>query len=839
MYQNIYYQRHKNTIHIWDDERGHLTFPYKKYAYMKDSKGKFRSIYGDKLKRVYKWVEEDEKYGRVFESDVPIETRVLVDNYGDSDEVSNGHRSVIFDIEVEVTDGFPDTSKAENRITSIALYDDVMDQYSVFILDDNGSVQGGNHDGVVIEPFRSEEELLEGFYRKYLEIQPTILTGWNIDFFDIPYLYNRTVRVLNQQVANCLSPIGEVYWTPFKNRYKIGGVSCLDYLALYKKFTYTEQSSYRLDAIGKHEVNMGKIEYDGNLNDLFKTDINKFIEYNLVDVKIVKALDDKLKFIDLVRNVSHKGHCQYEDVYHSSRFLEGAILVYLKKLELVAPNKKATKLDKSNTDKFSGAYVKDPKVGRHEWIYDLDVTSMYPSIIMSLNISPETKVGKIVGWDADDFVKGKIKTYSIEVNGKVKDRLTTDELKEKIESETLSISTNGVLYRTEKMGLIPSLLDTWFDERVEYRKLAKKYSDAGDQKQYEYFNRRQHTQKIILNSLYGVLGLPVFRFYDLDNAEATTTTGQDFIKFSEKMANYYYNKELGSTEDHCIYIDTDSLFYTSLPIIKKRYPDADLNDDEFMSQKTIEMADEIQTFLNSSYDQYAKRFLNIDKDKHRFNIKQEVVSKSGIWITKKRYGQWVIRDNGVVVDKLDVKGLDVVRSNFPPAFRKFMSEILMDILQDADKDIIDEKIISFKKQMKHLPVSDISLPTSVKRLSKFIEGKNGTSFFSRAAKGTPAHVKAAILYNDVLVHKNLDKKHELIANGEKIKWAYLKSNPLNIPAIAFKGYNDPEQVMNFIKQYIDCDKIFIGVLKNKIDMFYKALSWEEAVDKNNSIEKFF
>ena len=215
------------------------------------------------------------------------------------------------------------------------------------------------------------------------------------------------------------------------------------------------------------------------------------------------------------------------------------------------------------------------------------------------------------------------------------------------------------------------------------------------------------------------------------------------------------------------------------------------------------------------------------------------LSKSGIWITKKRYGQWVIRDNGVVVDKLDVKGLDVVRSNFPPAFRKFMSEILMDILQAVDKDIIDDKIINFKKTMKTLPVADISLPTSVKKLSKFVEGKNGTSFFSRVAKGTPAHVKAAILYNDVLVHKNLDKKHEVIANGEKIKWAYLKSNPLNIPAIAFKGYKDPPQIMSFIQQYIDCDKIFIGVLKNKIDMFYQALSWTEPVDKSKSIERFF
>ena len=751
MYQNIYYERRTNLVHIWDDKRGHLKIPFKKYAYIKHSSGNFTSLYGDKLQKVYKWDEHDQ----VFEADVPTETRVLVDEYTDSNDMSVGHRLLNIDIEVEVEDGFPDPSIAAQKITSIAIHDDVADQYTVFVL---GRLTDKQKDNVFIKGYDSEEELLQGFYEKYLEINPTLITGWNIDYFDIPYLYNRTTRILGQEFANCLSPIAQVNWSDFKNRYKIAGVSCLDYLALYKLFTYTQQSSYRLDYIGKLEVNMGKIEYDGSLNDLYKTDLDKFIEYNLVDVQIVKALDDKLKLIDLVRGVAHLGHIPYEDVYHSSRYLEGAILVYLKKIQVVAPNKKANKLIKGKDDKFTGAYVKDPKVGRHEWVFDLDVTSMYPSVIMSLNISPEMKVGKVNGWSAEEYMKGTEKSYTVNIIGNKDVVLNQKELGNMLGGEKLSISSNGILYRTDKQGLIPSLLETWFNERVEFRKLAKRYSDDGDQKQYEYFNRRQHIQKIILNSLYGVLGLPVFRFYDVDNAEATTVTGQTFIKFAQKMANYYYNKELGTNEDHCIYIDTDSLFFSSKDIIKHRYPNADFNDDDFMSEKTIELADEVQTFLNGTFDMFAKKFLNLDK--HRLDIKQEVVSKSGIWVSKKRYGQWVIRDNGVVVDKLDVKGLDVVRSNFPAAFRKFMSEILMDILQNVDKDIIDEKIISFKKTMKKLPIQDIALPTGVKGLKKYIENNSEvsetSSIFTVVKKGTPAHVKACIIYNDLLRYFKLD-----------------------------------------------------------------------------------
>ena len=837
MYQNIYVKRTKTSseVHLWDDKTGYTKFQYKPYAYLKSQSGTYRSLYGDKLKKVNFWTGDDLKNGRVFESDVPIETRTLVDMYPDSEEPSVGHREVFFDIECEVTDGFPDPQRAENKITAIALYDKTMDSYHCYVLGDVPNTD-------VVESFQSEEELLQRFYQKYLEINPTILSGWNIDGFDIPYLYNRTRKVMGESFANALSPIGIVDYSENKNRYKIAGVSCLDYLRLYKWFTYTQQSSYRLDFIGQLEVGIGKIEYEGTLDDLYKTDINKYIEYNLNDVKIVKALDDKLKFIDLARGLGHLGHIPYEENFFSSRYCEGAMLVYMKKIGVVAPNKTHRSYQRTDEDRFAGAYVKDPKPGRYEWVFDLDLTSMYPSVIMSLNISPETKMGKLVGWNAEEFVKGTPKTYTLMVGDKEKGRYNEKQLKDMFDNNKVSISSNGIMYRYDKKGLVPVLLEKWFNERVEYKKLMKKYGDEGVTEKYEYFKRRQHVQKIILNSLYGVLGLPVFRFYDVDNAEATTLTGQELIKFTEKIANSYYNKQLGDTKDYCIYTDTDSVFYPSIPLIQKDYPDADLSDDKFMTEKILEKAGIVQDYINESYNLFAERLLNV-KGGHRFDIKQECVAKSAFWVTKKRYGQWIINDGGVVCDKLDVKGLDIVRSNFPVAMRKLMTEVLQDILSNEDKELIDDKIISFKKEMKTLPLEDIALPTGVKNLGKFADKRRVGKLHSKGSimtpmhKGTPVHVKAAWIYNDLLKHYGLNNV-EQIKNSEKIKWVYLKDNPLSISQIAFKGYDDPKEIMDYINQYVNHSKLFEKALKKKIDMFYDSMGWV-LVDKKNTLERFF
>jgi len=833
LYQNIYYESRKNKVHIWDDKSGHVIVPYKRYAYIKDNYGTHVSLYGDRLKKTYKW---DKSVEGLHESDINPETRTLIDMYTNSDEPSVGHRIMIIDIEVEVTEGFPSPQKAENKVTSIAIHDSETDHYWCFVLDEKEKLvpdEWGKN--VSVETFDNEFALLQRFYAKYLEMRPTIITGWNIDGFDIPYLYNRSVQIVGQSVADCLSPISNVYWNKFRERFMIAGVSCLDYLALYKNFTFSSKPSYRLDDIGASEVGTNKISYEGTLNDLYENNLNDFVKYNIHDVRIVKKLDDKLDFIDVARGICHVGHVPYEDIQYDSRFLEGAILVYLKKLGVVAPNK-TPRDDVKKDGKFTGAYVQDPQKGKHDWVYDLDITSMYPSIIMSLNISPETKLGKVIGWNAQEFLKkDNKKTYTIKMGDKVKGQLTETELQDYFDKNHVSISNNGILYRTDKKGLIPTLLAEWFDKRKEFRKLAKKFGDEGDEEQYGYFNRRQHIQKIVLNSMYGVLGLPVFRFYDLDNAEATTLTGQELIKFTKKIGNHFYNNELGTNKDYCIYIDTDSVFYSAVPLVKKRFPNTELSD-VMMTQRINEIATEVQKYLNKSYDYFAQKFCNLDV--HRFEIKQEIVAKAGLFIVKKRYGMKIISDNGVQVNKTMVKGLDTVRSNFAPAFRKLLSDILDDILMSVPKEKIDERISIFKRNMTSLHYDVMANPIGVKGIGKY-EVKDAESVFSSYKKGTPVHVKSAINYNSLIDYWYEGKRYGKITNGNKIKWVYLKENEFGFDSIAYKGYEDPPQVLDMIKNYIDHNKMYEQAMSKKIGMFYKALKWGGVEDTTTSMSRFF
>jgi len=610
----------------------------------------------------------------------------------------------------------------------------------------------------------------------------------------------------------------------------------MDYLHLYRKFSPIQQSSYRLDYIGEVEVGMKKIEYDGTLNDLYEKDLQKFVNYNIRDVQILVELDEKLDFIDIARGIAHIGHVPYEDVFMSSRYLEGAILVYLKKIGVVAPNK-PPRPKKKLEDKFAGAYVQSPQRGRHEWVFDLDITSMYPSVIRSLNISPETKIGKVENWNANEYIKKSHKqTYQVKNrNGKEVGKLSEIELKDYLESQKISISSNGIMYRTDRQGLIPALLTKWFNERVEMRKLVKKFHEQGDTKKQEYFDRRQYLQKILLNSLYGVLGLPVFRFYDIDNAEATTLTGQSLIKFSKKITNHFYNKELGTDKDYVIYIDTDSIFASAVPLIEHRFPNEKLSE-TMMTQRIMEVCGEVQDYLNQSYDFFSKKFLNVDK--HEFDIKQEVIAKTALFIVKKRYGLHIINDAGRKVNKIQVKGLDTVRSNFAVAMKDLLSKVLEDILAKVPKEKIDERISIFKRNMHNLSYDVMANPIGVKGIGKYIS-KDEESSFSKYKKGAPVHVKSAINYNSLLDYWYEGRKYEKISNGTKIKWVYLKDNEFGFDTIAYKGYEDPKEILELIKNKIDSSRMFEQAMSKKLGMFYESMGWEAVVDKQQSIERFF
>jgi DNA polymerase elongation subunit (family B) len=845
MYQNIYIDKKTDEVHLWDDEKGYVKFPMPKYAYRKKPGGRYRSVYGDELEKVTMFNRNDPS---VFEGDVPSETRVLIDAYEDSDEPSKGHRVVFFDIEVSSEGGFPVVEEGDKELTAIALYDSVTKKYTAFILDKEGKLQDSETEETTILSYDNEESLISHFMNKWEEIQPTIITGWNIDGFDVPYLYNRIKRVMGVHFAKRLSPIQECYYNTYSKRMVVAGVSCMDYLTLYQKFSGKNEPSYTLGAIGKKVVNIEKISYTGSLNDLYRDDIKKYIDYNLNDVKIVVALDKKLQFIDLARRICHTGHVGYEQFGTSSRYLEGAILMYLRRQGRVAPNKPVEGREEyeqrleEGEEGFEGAFVKDPVPGRYNWVFDLDLTSMYPNIIISLNISPETKIAKVENWNAEDFVRGKLS--EVILSGQ---KYSAKEFSDMLIQNNLSVASNGAVYRlpkeTGQEGTIPSILIKWFNQRKEMRKMASKYAEEKNWEMYEFYDQRQKVQKILLNSIYGCLGLPVFRFYDKDNAEAVTLSGVSIIKTANMAINQYYRNVLGEDakgEDYVIYVDTDSCFASALPIIKKTMPDIDMNDEKQMTEAILKVTGEAQNYVNKMFDVMALRLFNVKN--HRFDAKQEVISKSSFWLAKKRYCQFIINKGGVECDELEVKGIDVVRTSFPAKFRVFMKEILIDFLKNVDEQTINKKILDFKSKMKEYTIIELAKNTSVKFKSldkkKDYNPKGRQPF--QIISGTPAQVKAALIYNDLLEKYGLTKIIPPIFHGQKIKWVYVKQNEFGVECMAMKADGtDPQPILDFIEKYIDRDAMYEQELKSKLMEFYNVLKWDYPNENWEAAANFF
>jgi len=481
--------------------------------------------------------------------------------------------------------------------------------------------------------------------------------------------------------------------------------------------------------------------------------------------------------------------------------------------------------------------------GRYDWVFDLDLTSMYPNIIISLNISPETKIAKVENWNAEDFVRGKL--TEVILSGQ---KYSAQDFSEMLIQNNLSVASNGAVYKLPKgegeEGTIPSILIKWFNERKEMRKLAKKYADEKDWEQYEFYDQRQKIQKILLNSIYGCLGLPVFRFYDKDNAEAVTLSGVSIIQTANKAINQYYKNVLGEQDtqgkDFVIYVDTDSCFASALPIIKKTMPDIDLNDEKQMTDAILKVTAEAQTYVNKMFDIMSVRLFNVKS--HRFDAKQEVIAKTSFWLAKKRYAQFIINKGGVECDELEVKGIDVVRTSFPAKFRVFMKQFLIDLLKKVEEDTISKNILEFKESMKGFDVIDIAKNTSVKFQSqdkKKDYNPNKRQPF-QIITGTPAQVKAALYYNDLLNKYELTKIVPPIFHGQKIKWVYLKQNEYGIECLAMKADGtDPDIIMNFINRYVDRDTMYEQELKSKLIDFYDVLKWSYPNENDAKASEFF
>ena len=545
-----YAGKNQYRIHLWTEDNYEI-IPWHNPAYIECpiNEAQYQGLNGEWLKKTYNW---DKKDPTLHFHDMPAYQKFLIEKYGVNDNVSKGHREIFFDIEIEMGGALTEEyiKEAPKPVTSIAWYDKTPNEWVIIILDKKSQIKHTKGHKEII-PVKTEIELLGLFLEKMREVNPDILVGWNSDYFDIPYLYYRMCRVLGEDLANALSPINvvndESEWYG-DGWIKIAGVESLDYMKLHKKFSFRDEPSMRLDAIGEKYVDLGKIEYDGNLDRLFEDDIQKFIQYNFRDVEILKALDEKFEYIGLVKNLSHKGKHNYSDVYANTKTQDGAISAYLLDNNIIPPAKDRNPFTKKN---YAGGYLFCPVAGLYKYMFDEDLTSLYPSIIMSLNIGKETYVGRIL--DLFDDRNNRLglndlkamdpnKELCVENPQRKQTYTPCSKIIEIIEQNNLAISANGVMYRTDKPSVLSTILAKWFNERVEYKDYMKKAYKAGDNGKGAFWHQRQHTMKILLNSLYGATALGSFRYGSVILSESITLSGQRIIQESALCANRHMNR---------------------------------------------------------------------------------------------------------------------------------------------------------------------------------------------------------------------------------------------------------------------------------------------------------
>lgn len=884
MYQSVYYDRDEKHYYLRDDKKGWKHFQYWPTFYAADIDGEFETLHGEKVspvKRMDNW--KDPKY---YEKDVDRNTRLLVDMYYESDDTPSYHNIVYLDIECEIAGALTPSNirDPKGKITSIALYDNNSKKYYCLILDDKGKMTKTINDDKEIIPYSTEQDLLSGFLDIWIDLDPTIISGWNSAFFDMPYLYNRIRLVCGEEVALYLSPIRKVTYNEYNtdNPITIGGLNHLDYMLLFKKFITKQEPTYRLGEIGNKYVKLDKIEYQGSLDRLFEEDVNKFIDYNIRDVEIIVELEQVMKFIELTVTIGHLCHTTYESIYYSTVLNDGAILTYLKRKGIVSPNKpttynpslrdisvkkaefeyKAGRIDKTEYEEikslaeYAGGYLKDPNPGLYEWVIDLDFTSLYPSIIRSLNIGIETLVGRIVNRDKYDNQWSLKELRAMDPNEEVeiekvkankqlsRSRVKVGDILHLIESNDMLISAPGVIFRKDKSSVVCEILADWFAKRQEYKALMKKAYKAGDTVKGEFYNKRQHAYKIKLNDVYGVFAINGWRYTDGHKfiSKAITLTGQRLTQDSITFVNEWMNKKLGTDNiDYVVTSDTDSLFVQVKELALQMNPELVNADKDEWVKVVLEIASEVQELANEYMHTLVKDLFNIDypNEPHYFELKQEVVLERGYFAGKRRYAQYIVNKEGVTTNELDMKGLDLMKSNFPPMFKEFGEHILTEIMFGKPKTQIDKEVLEFRESLRTVDWKRILKPTGLKKMKEYIAGPpNAGEIFSKLKLKCPINTKAAIFYNDMLRFKKQDTNFPTFQIGDKMYIAKLKNNPYRIEVIGFNGYNDPPEILEFIEKYIDRDGLFDSVIKNKLENVYMDIGWGMPVF-NAKVNKFF
>ena len=715
------------------------------------------------------------------------------------------------DIEVGCDNGFPDVESASEEILCITIKD----------VNTKEIITWGTREfapeGTEYRVFWKEQEMLTDFHSWWAENTPDIITGWNNNLYDIPYICRRFDRVLGEKWVKSLSPWNrvqerEVFIKGRKHHtYEIAGVTILDYLDLYRKFTYTNQESYRLDHIAFVELGQNKLDHSEyeNFKDFYTSDWQRFVEYNIQDVNLVDRLEDKMKLIELALTMAYDAKVNFEDVYSQVRMWDTLIYNDLAKRDIVVPPKQESKKD----EKYAGAYVKEPIPGMYEWVVSFDLNSLYPHLIMQYNISPET----LVDVKHPSATVDRILNQEIDVDGEY------------------CVCANGAQYRKDIHGFLPEIMQKIYDERKIYKRKmldAKSEYEASPtvalQKEISRCNNIQMARKIQLNSAYGAIGNQYFRYYNLANAEAITLSGQVSIRWIENKINGYLNTLLQTEEvDYVIASDTDSI-YLNLGSLVTKFFSAKSGDKAAIVSILDKICEEkLEPFIERSYQALAVYVSAYDQ---KMKMKRETIADKGIWTAKKRYilNAWDIEGVRFTDPKLKIMGIEAVKSSTPAPCREKIKGALKVIMSDTE-EAVQKYIANFRKEFESLPPEDIAFPRGCNNIAK------NSSPVTIYGKGCPMHVRGALLYNFYIKKGKLTHKYPLIQEGEKIKYIYLKTPNLFQENVISFFQTLPKEFG--VDKYVDYDLQFEKSFLDPLKVILDVIGWK--AEKQASLEFLF
>jgi DNA polymerase elongation subunit (family B) len=727
------------------------------------------------------------------------------------------------DIEVASDEGFPEPDQANYPVITITIKNNIDNTYYVWGLGDydvSKSIMTDNT--VVYKKCDDEARLLMEFVNHWASprYMPDVVTGWNSTLFDIPYLVNRISKLLGPEFAKKLSPWNRISEreVTIKGRsnqaYELQGIELLDYLDLYRKFTYTAEESYKLDHIAHVVLGEKKLSYEeyGNLFTLYKYDHQKFVDYNIKDVELVDRLEDKMGLITLCMTIAYMAGVNYTDAFGTTGIWDTYIYRTLHDRNVAPPPKE----DKFKSD-FPGGYVKSPMVGRHSWVVSFDLNSLYPHLIMQYNMSPETIVDGI--------------TPGVDVESCLSRR------KPESTKPGTAMAANGSHYRKDQRGVIPEMVETLYAGRKKVKKemlSASQELEKTDksnrtevyrlEKKITTLDNEQMAIKIMMNSLYGAIGNRWFRYFDLRIAEGITLSGQLSIRWAEQAVNNFMSKIVGEVADYVIAIDTDSLYINFAPLVDKYF--SDLPKDEVVKMLDKIGQEQFEPMLEKAYSELATY---MDAYENKMVMAREAIADSGIWTAKKRYILNVHNNEGVqyAKPKLKIMGIEAVKSSTPMACREALKELFKVIVSGTESDV-QNAIKTFKDYFKQLPPEAVSFPRGVSKVQDWVDRETVYK------KGCPIHVRGSILYNKQLSDLGL-KKYQSIKDGEKIKFCYLKvPNPIKENVIAFPDYLPKELHLD---KYIDYDLQFEKAFLEVVRPILAAIGWNE--EETVSLEDFF